>query len=99
MASKCNVMGLAPSRRPLRSMTHRLPRISSRDSASFKQLTPRREPRQPTHETAPVAARDCLCQRLGLRHLAILVPNVADLLSVDRPHSQRVILERNEESF
>jgi hypothetical protein len=38
---------------------------------------------------------DCL----GLRHFADLAPNVADLLSVDRPHGQRVVLERNEQSF
>jgi hypothetical protein len=32
---------------------------------------------------------------LGFRHLAVLVASVTDLLSVDRPDSQRVIFERD----
>jgi hypothetical protein len=34
---------------------------------------------------------------LWFRHLAVLVPNVADLLSVDRPYGRRVVLERSEQ--
>src|SRR4051794_24851984 len=30
---------------------------------------------------------------LGFGHLTVLVPNVADLLSVDQPHGQRLLLE------
>src|SRR6185436_5380202 len=42
--------------------------------------------------------RQCV-QCVGFCHLAVLVPNVADLLSIDRPHDQRLVPERTEQSF
>src|SRR4029077_11227182 len=44
------------------------------------------------------APSQCL-DYLGFGHLAVLVANVADFLSVDWPDGQRVILERDEQGF